>query len=69
MGALAGLLQSLPERREDVAWIDGRAGMGDGRVGEEKTPILLSVPAAPKRPRSGLHGVFTLIEIDELAYL
>lgn len=27
-----GLLQSLPEQQEDVAWIDERVGVGDGRV-------------------------------------
>ncbi|EFN68007.1 hypothetical protein EAG_08121 [Camponotus floridanus] len=35
MGVLAGLLQNLPERWEDVAWIDDSKGMGDGRPGND----------------------------------
>lgn len=70
MGVLAGLLQSLPERQEDVAWIDEREGVGDGRAEEEKkTPILLSVSTALKRPRLDLHGIFILIEMYELVHL
>jgi len=34
------LLQSLPERQEDVAWLDEREGMSDGRVGEKNTDIF-----------------------------
>lgn len=59
MGVLAGLLQSLLERQKDVAWIDEREGVGDGKVEEEKeTPILLSVSTALKRPRSSWHFYF-----------
>lgn len=45
-------------------------GMGDGRVGEEKNAdTFIGTDSDPKRPRSGLHSVSTLIEIHELAYL
>lgn len=41
MGVLAGLLQNLPERWEDVAWIDGSKGMGDGRVGKKNADTFI----------------------------
>jgi len=62
-----GLLQSLPERQEDVAWIDEREGMSDGRVGEKNADTFISIDI-PEASTTRFYNIFTLIEIYELTY-
>lgn len=44
-----GLLQSLPERQEDVAWIDERRSVGDGKVEGKNADTFIGTdnPEAP----------------------